>query len=528
MKKIDRLLITGFIGPFLVSFGIALFVLVMQFLWLYIDEIAGKGVSVLILFELVGYLSVSTFPLALPIAVLISSVMLFGNLAERYELSSMKSAGVSLLRIMWGPIMFAMSIALFSYACSAFIIPWTNLQFKSRLYDIRKQKPALTLEKDVFNEDFRAFAIRIGDKARDGETIGDVMIEDQTNSTQSEFNKILADSGQMFTTADKRFFVMNLFNGAQYQKPTHNGSTKQKYPFVRTTFKSWTKVWDLKEFDMVSTDQDRFKGQRTMLSINQLQAAMDSLIQEMKDAQQGVPNDLMRQLRKIPVKPEVQPAPPTPVVKIKKSNSKKSKRKKRLEAAVAALPAPGLSSGPILPKQQLDKPLTEYGSFAETFQPEGRAQLMRETDSRIKSSITTFETTKIHVMGRRREAVKTGYELYIKYCYAIICFIFIFIGAPMGAIIRKGGFGYPILIAIIFFVIFIVLTIMCRKLSDSYILTPFWAAMTPCLIMLPVGTFLTIKAMNDTQMVNTDRIERWIKRLAERFNRVKVAEAIDG
>ncbi|HNM28009.1 MAG TPA: LptF/LptG family permease, partial [Saprospiraceae bacterium] len=188
MKKIDQLLFRSFLGPFAVAFGIALFVLVMQFLWLYIDEIAGKGVSILVLFELIGYLSISTFPMALPIAVLISSVMVLGNLAERYELSSMKSAGVSLLRVMRALIICAAAIAFFSYACSDFIIPISNLKFKSRLYDIRRQKPALTLEKGIFNEDFRQFVIRIGDKERDGETIKNVMIEDQSNIQKLKFS----------------------------------------------------------------------------------------------------------------------------------------------------------------------------------------------------------------------------------------------------------------------------------------------------------------------------------------------------
>jgi len=205
MKKIDKLLLTSFFGPFAVSFGIALFVLILQFLWLYIDEIAGKGVSIFILVELIAYLSISIFPTALPIAVLIASVMVMGNFAERYELSSMKSAGMSLLRIMRGLMFCAAAIGIFSYICSDFIMPIANLQFKSRLYDIRKQKPALTIEKGVFNEDFRQFVIRVGDKEKDGETIRDIMIEDQTNIGRIKFNQILADSGQMFTTDDKRF-----------------------------------------------------------------------------------------------------------------------------------------------------------------------------------------------------------------------------------------------------------------------------------------------------------------------------------
>ena len=219
MKKIDKLLLNSSLGPFAAAFFIAVFVLVIQIMWLYIDEIAGKGISIFIMLELVGYMSVSVFPMALPIAVLIASVMVMGGLAERYELSSMKSAGIPLIRVMRTLIILAASISVFSYVCSDFLIPIANLKFKSRLFDIRKQKPALAIEAGVFNEDFRQFVIRIGEKDPDGETIESVMIEDQSNLGQVKFSQILADSGQMYTTGDKRFFVMNLFNGTQYQEP---------------------------------------------------------------------------------------------------------------------------------------------------------------------------------------------------------------------------------------------------------------------------------------------------------------------
>lgn len=514
IKKIDKLLFTSFIGPFAVSFGIALFVLVMQFLWLYIDEIAGKGVSIFVMLELIGYLSISTFPMALPIAVLIASVMVMGNLAERYELSSMKSAGVSLLRVMRALVFCAAGIAVFSYACSNFLIPISNLKFKSRLYDIRRQKPALTLEKGVFNEDFRQFVIRIGDKQRDGETIKDVLIEDQSNSAKVKFSQILADSGQMFTSADGRYFVMNLFQGIQYQEPstTSGGGQKQKYPFVRTRFNSWTKVWDMKEFDMNATDEDRFKNQRSMLSMRQLRENMDSLYRSVAESRDAITTDLMANLKRDPVKPVV-------------ADPRDSLRRKQAQASTGAA-GNSAAGGKVftvpdavarLPRQELDKPLTQYAAFDETFRVEDRPMLLREANGRAGVMKTVLDSKKSQIENRRKEAVKTGYELYIKYSFALVCFIFLFIGAPMGAIIRKGGFGYPILVSIIFFVLFIMLTIMCRKLSDSYIMTPFWAALMPCLLLVPLAAFLTRKAMNDSQMFNTDRLEQLLYRIRARF-----------
>jgi lipopolysaccharide export system permease protein len=526
LKKIDRLLLTSFIGPFAVSFGIALFVLIMQFLWLYIDEIAGKGVSVFVLIELIGYLSISTFPMALPIAVLIASVMVMGSLAERYELSSMKSAGVSMLRVMRGLIFCAVAIMLFSYVCSDFLIPISNLKFKSRLYDIRKQKPALTLEKGVFNEDFRQFVIRIGDKKPDGETITNVLIEDQTNVGRVNFNQILSDSGQMYTTDDKRYFVMNLFKGTQYQQPSNQSTTqKQRYPFVRTNFSSWTKVWDMKEFEMTSTDPERFKTQRSMLSMTQLRHNIDSLNKTIEESKVSVATDMMAPLKKTLIKPVASKPPPAAATKdvprLKKANPKNDKIKLLAQKAMDdAVKNNGISvQKPKEMQQTLDKPLTEYESFDQTFPASDKVALFRE--GRIKAgqykSIVANYTTVID--NRRKESVKTGYELFTKYSFALVCLVFLFIGAPMGAIIRKGGFGYPVLVSIIFFVTFIMLTILCRKFAELEIMSPFWAAMLPCIILIPVAAFLTRKAMNDSQMINTDGIERLYRRIAGLFRK---------
>jgi len=524
MKKIDKLLLTSSLGPFAVAFFIAVFVLVIQIMWLYIDEIAGKGVSIFIMLELVGYMSVSVFPMALPIAVLIASVMVMGGLAERYELSSMKSAGIPLIRVMRALIILAASISVFSYVCSDFLIPIANLKFKSRLFDIRKQKPALTIEEGVFNEDFRQFVIRIGDRDPDGETIQNVMIEDQSNLGQVKFSQILADSGQMYTTGDKRFFVMNLFNGTQYQEPGNQGpsSTKKRFPFIRTNFKSWSKVWDMREFEMVRTDEDKFSTQRTMLSMTQLRQNVDSLEAKIGDAGQMAVNDMLLNLKRQPIPPPppsiapgvISDAPNPASGASRKIGNKLSKLGKTGQAASEKnIPNRGSTSGPNLPVQELKKPLSQYPSLIETFRDRDRSSLLKEAKTRHGLSKNIVETRKNQVMARRLDWVKTGYELYNKYSFAIVCFVFLFIGAPMGAIIRKGGFGYPILVSITFFVTFVFLAILCRKLAESYLMTPFWAAMTPCVILAVFGLYVTRKAMNDTQLFSTERLERWLYRL---------------
>lgn len=529
MKKLDKLLLTSFVGPFIVSFGIALFVLIMQFLWLYIDEIAGKGVSVFVLFELIAYLSVATFPMALPIAVLIASVMVMGNLAERYELSSMKSAGISLVRIMLPLILVAGGIAYFSYFCSNFLIPIANLQFKSRLYDIRKQKPALTLEAGVFNEDFRQFVIRIGGKEKDGETIADVMIDDQTNYGRLKFNQILADSGQMFTTADKHFFVMNLFDGTQYQEPSPAGQTsKQKYPFIRTSFKSWQKVWDLQEFEMTSTDQDRFKNQRSMLTMKQLKYTVDSLNLDISVSKKNIADDLLSKVRLVPLPPKPDSTKKIdPVLDGRKlpkpaSSTRRGLRDLPADPKNLQLTHPAQQGGEsqLFSDFKQDSLLakSEWASFEETFPQNDRPALLRKAADVLRGKNLVMDNKASITEAKRLEMVKSGYELYTKYTFALICLVFIFIGAPMGSIIRKGGFGYPILVTIIFFSVFITLTIACKKFAETGALSPFGAAMVPILVLSPVGAFLTRRAMNDAQMFNVDRFKgrfEWLARIAQ-------------
>ncbi len=559
MKKIDKLLLSSFVGPFLVSFGIALFVLIMQFLWLYIDEIAGKGVSIFIMLELIGYLSVSTFPMALPIGVLIASVMVLGNMSERYELSSIKSAGVSLLRVLRPLIFTCSAIAVFSYVCSDYIIPYANLKFRSRLFDIRKQKPALSIEQGAFNDDFRQFIIRVGEKAKDGETIKNVIIEDQTTTGSSKFNQILSDSGEMFTTLDKRYFVMNLYNGSRYQEPSGTGSQqKQKYPFVRTNFKSWEKVWDMQEFEMTVTDEERFKAQRSMLGIKQLQNSIDSLNVLNAASRQDIATDLLINLKKGPMKTPVPAAAKQDVPSGRQADPRGDQKVNQPEpsligvrgrpasatsqqpAATAQLPtatsptgAPPPSSLPMsaqtlpetppfppgFPMQELTKPVNQYTSLIETFPAQHHKTLMDDAERQIKLVSTNLENRKTQIAARTLETVKTGYELYTKYSFALVCVVFLFIGGPMGALIRKGGFGYPILVSIIFFVIFIFMTILFRKLAESYILTPFWAAMMPCIVMMPIGFFLTRRAINDAQLFSTDKIDMFVRWVIKKFQR---------
>lgn len=566
MKKLDKLLIASFIPPFIVTFFIAIFVLMMQTLWLYIDDIAGKGAGLLIIIEFLAYLSVSLIPMALPIAVLISAVMVLGNLAEHYELSSFKSAGVPLLRVML-PLMFVtLGISILSFFCSNNFIPVSNLKFKSRLYDIRKQKPTLSLEEGLFNDDFQGFAIRIGKKLEDERTIEDILMYDHSQSNKGKLTEVVAASGEMYASEDNRYFVMELKDGFQYSEGDSKKSGKEKsYPFIRTSFKKWNKTFDLSEFEIDRTDEKLFESHHSMLSGRQLLNAIDSIdnkiakrtesledgignyfhfiqkdikarkkaenVKKAEEAQKKqaerwkqkgtsekadttkeetidwkklkkrTPSNTYKKTTKRNNKANVTP---------KKSNTKQNPElsKKQREAALKKIK-----------KQNIDRPLSEYTSFIETFALSDRKKMFNKAKSFARSIEGQGESS-LRTLDRTRESrVKHVYTYHNKFSMALACFIFLFVGAPMGAIVRKGGFGFPILIAIFFFMLYVVLTIFCKKISESFVVDATLAAWIPCLVIFPLGLFLTYKAMNDAKVVNTDKYLAFFNRAYGSFIR---------
>ncbi len=532
IKKIDALLFKEFIPPFIMAYLIALFVLMMQFLWLYIDDIAGKGVGLFVLAEMIYYMGVSLIPMALPIGVLLASVMVYGTLAEKYELPSLKTAGIPLMRVMRSSMVFAALVSLSSFLCNNYVIPYANLKFRSRLYDIKKQKPALYLESGTFNDDFQGYAIRIGKKHADNRTIEDVMIDDDASNNRNQFNLIRAKSGEMYVTDDEKYFVMNLQDGHQYQKISPRTSANN-YPFVRTSFSQWTKTFDLTEFDLRRTNEDLFRSYHAMLSVRQLADGIDSIDrtiaklrldalddtqkkmyylyaepgEEVIDTFEMIPADMPQQAPatagQLPVKPT--PSAPSRLPQTEEERQQAmarvmSQKQDRLKELNKGLRRSITVDQPFMHR------LHTTNSIISTFSEDNQVSFLEDTRNIIRSSKNkNYESRNaLRVENDRRR--KHLYQLHSKYGFALVCFIFLFIGAPMGAIVRKGGFGYPLLVAIFFFMFFVILTKIFEKLSKSHALDPVLAAWLPCVILFPLGLFLTVKAMNDSKLLNTERI----------------------
>ncbi len=538
MKKLDRLVITSFIPPFVVTFMIAMFVLLMQTLWLYIDDIAGKGLGFFLLMELLAYRCVALIPMSLPLAILISSVMVLGNLAEFYELSSFKSAGVSLIRVMSSIVVFGALTAAFSYVCSNNLIPVANLKFGSRMYDIQRQKPALRLDEGVFNEDFQGQAIHIGNKKSDDRTIENVLIYDHNEANRNRLSCVTAKSGEMYSLEEGRYFIMSLKDGHQYIE-VQPGSTSNNngFPFVRTSFKRWTKVFDLSEFELNRTNEELFKQNRTMMSSGQLRVAIDSIGIRIANRRESFANNFNAYFHYVTPDSLLNKSykdsllqksySPDTVRSIPAINPQPDQASPQAPVQPQAQPATAFSNAiakkPVAPaplpyriyEQNADSLKAENG-FYRSFGVRDRKEIATKAKTLARGVLNQTESADRAIDSIREAEAKHIFELWTKYSMAVVCFIFVFIGAPMGAIVRKGGFGYPILVSIIFFMLFVVLTIFCRKIAETFVIPAVAAAWVPCAVLFPIGLFLTYKAMNDARVINFSAIgayiSKWIKK----------------
>ncbi len=503
MKKIDKLVATSFMGPYLAAFFVAEFVLLMQFLWKQIDSILGKGISMFNILELLSYLSVTLIPMAIPLTILISSVLVFGNMAERYELSSIKSAGVSLWRIMRAGMAIAVMTCLFSIIASNYLVPKSNLEFLSRFDSIKKAKPSMTIEQGIFNKDFKGFAIRVSEKLEDGKGIKDVLIYDHSDPDKSLINVIRAKSGEMFVTDDGAHFIMNLHQGIQYKELKNNSPKikgqvrKKKYPFMRVHFDKMSKVFDMDAFNFSGSSSSLQRKKFDLLNSFQLYHAIDSMdklmalrLDENLNLDVVSKNSILKNQNV-----DEDEAPKKPKYTSDESFKQSIRAKKRQKNSTKKA-----RSNEIKYKQLENLDLEKMDSFLETF----------DLTDAMKVLITSYSGAigmrdKIRSVRSKVNLVKKDRRMYMftlnqKYSVALICLIFLFIGAPLGSIVKKGGYGYPLLFAILFYMIFMISFIAGVKLNRSESASPIFAAWLPCIVLTPIAVFLTIKAMNDSRL----------------------------
>lgn len=456
-KKLDKLIIKAFVGPFIATFFITLFVLVLQFFWLYIDDFVGKGLSTDIIFKFILYQSAVLVPLALPLAVLLSSLMTFGNLGESFELVAIKSSGISLLRFMRPLFIVCLFISGIAFLFSNNIIPVANLKSRTLLSDIVYAKPAFDLKEGVFYDKINGFAIKVGKKQADS-LIQDVIVYEQGNPMQDNF--IIADSGVMRVLENKRFLEFNLKNGWRYQERNAGYGAEGVTEFVRIGFKEYKKQFDLSSFKINWTNDSVNKNNEKMYSMRQLSRAIDSL---------------------------------------KKSND--SVQTRAAKDYFMSYNFPALLDSNWSEKKVALKNVSQY---SELLPDSARYAIM----DRVKENAMTIkgnaESNASIDKDRGKILRKHKIEWHRKITLSLACLVLFLIGAPLGSIIRKGGLGTPLIFAIAFFMIFYFTSTTGEKFAKENSLTPFTGMWLSSFVLIPIGVFLTIKAMRDSHLFNKE------------------------
>ena len=470
IKKLDKLILKSFFGPFIVTFIIAFFILMMQTLWKYIDDLVGKGLDFITIIKFVWYASATLSSLAMPIAILISSIMTFGNLGESFELVAIKAAGISLLRFMRPLMWVTVFLCIITFLFANYVIPYSTLKFTTLYTSIVVSKPTLELKEGIFYTGIEKYAIRVNKKEKEG-GLNNVLIYDQTNFLQE--NTIVAQKGKMVISPDNNFLEFNLENGNRYQEKGNFNDSSTEY--VRLQFKTFKKLFDLSAFQKQAGNDSALRNNYKMLNARQLNKNIDSLIVYRDSVNCYTAKTIQTSL------PYVNDtgAANTPATKIKYTPGKD-----------------------LFPDSAL------------TFLYEKALAKANEMKNAIIFSSTESEKTRIDIMFHKLEWQK-------KYAFSLACMVLFFIGAPLGSIIRKGGMGMPLVIAIIFFLIFHLLNMFGEKFVRNELLSPFIGMWLAVLVLSPVGFFFTYKAMHDSQLFNKEFYTRTFSRLKTMLSRKK-------
>lgn len=580
MKKIDKLILSSFLGPFFLTFLVVVFILLTQHMLKYFDDIVGKDLGMEVLAQLFFYFAVFMTPIAIPLAVLLSSLMTFGNLGEHFELTAIKSAGISLLRALLPIFIFVLGLTVLAFYSNNYFVPKAALEAYSLLYDIKQKKPALDLKEGAFYNGIPDFSIKVNKKHDDGQTIEEVIIYDHRNQNGNK-NVTLADSGAMYTIHNDRYLKLELFNGHSYSegaaatKGTSTSSPKssKNETFRKAKFSRSEFVLDLSSFALDRTDKDLFKGNRIMRNLTQLRGDMDSVQQDVMEKKLQVyaeapyafhyhlKEDSLRmsdELKRFKAYIDSVRAEEERVTKANAQRHQDSlyNAKYNKEATVSGelettdvkairenlaqdpderqlTPVKNKKEAKFTPKRKgplkpevLDekgkmiesKKLATVENKKDTVKAKTKEDVVDELMADDKNPERVIQTalnmvrqtrSKLQTSNTRLERLQHDKDVYEIQWHKILansmaCIVMFLIGAPLGAIIKRGGLGVPVLVSIIFFIIFYVLSMTGEKWAKQDVIDPMigiWAANA---ILLPVGLIFLKQARNDARLFDSD------------------------
>lgn len=451
---------------------------------MYIDELAGKGLELKIVAELLFQFSLSFVPMALPLAILLAALMTFGNMGEYSELTALKSSGIPLQRIMRPLIILMLFLVLVSFLFSNFILPYSNKQARGLLYDIRRKRPDINLQEGTFNNDIDGFSIKITSKDPVTNRLDNLIVYDHRDR-KGNTSVIVADSGYIKITPDETALIMNLYNGYSFSEMDEEkpGIDEKTYPSRKDRFLEQTLVLGLSGFELERSGQDMFASNSWRMNMSQLSYYIDSLGKRHGEKEMKMLGDFT-----------------STKIFYEKQGSK--------SADFSYIPGSPRS-------------FDTYAIYDSLTVPE-KMTILSRTIENLKDANLTITSNEEALKAEIRYNKRYEVDWHKKLTLPVACIIFFFIGAPLGAIIRKGGLGTPAVISIFFFVIWYVISLSGEKLVEEDLINGVAGMWASSYILLPVGVFLTYKASNDSMMMNVDTYMLFFRKIKNYLYRVAV------
>lgn len=467
-----------FLPLFFMTFGICLFIVLMQFLWRYIDDMVGKGLGIPILAEMFMYAALFLVPMALPLAILLASLMTFGNLGERLELLAMKSAGVSLIRIMRPLIITISFVAVGAFFFQNNVMPVVQVKLYTLLYSMRQKSPELDIPEGTFYGEITGYNVYVKQKDNKTGLLKDLMIYDFSNGFNNA-SVMVADSGRLKMSEDKKFLVLSLYNGESFANLKNQSSTGIKQtsvPYRRETFSSRDILIDFNA-NFSRTDESFMQNQYMGKNMKSLQQSIDSMSVRLDSIRSiNATNVFRTSYKKTLDKPE--PAKKETANKKQGTEIKQKEREKTV--------------------------IMNYDSLFLAQNPSEKASLL----SRAKSNIETqrgdyfFKAATLGDEGYNLRRHMT--EWHNKFTVSFACLVFFFIGAPLGAIIRKGGLGVPVVLSVFLFIFYYIINNIGFKMARDGVWAAWQGMWLSSAVLAPLGIFLTYKAVKDSVILNAD------------------------
>lgn len=471
----------------------------MQNFFLYLDDIMGKGLHWTIIAQFLIYSSATIVPLVIPLAILLGSIMTFGNLAENFELTAMKSSGLSLFRIMRPMIFIVMLTAIGEFFFLNNVWPVSNLKLRTLIWDITKKKPTLSLTNNVFYNGLKGVSIRVNKNDMENDRLEGVLLYFNSEEKPGNNRVVRAEWGTMEQSDDDRSMILTLYNGYEYEDMQDKRLPRKKdnnFELLRSEFEKIMIRIDLSNFDFNNTDEELFSQYYEMLNMKQLKYLEDSLVLKLETRRVDFKtyldgNIYLRNTERVKKDSIGQANADAQKAKIK--NKKKLKK-----------PVPG---------ESFYNFLSNYDNIA----------LYKIAKNLARNNYNYLQRSQEEFKNRKKYITRYKIEQHRKIMLSFACIVLFFIGAPLGAIIRKGGFGFPVVFSIIFFLIFHITSTAGEKMAKQDVAPAFFGMWLGIIVLLPFSIFLTNKAINDSTILDKEFYNRFLIPIT-RFLRIRKKE----